>query len=323
MKYKKNLFAGILSTLILVTPVTSFAAETEDIGEGTKVYTDYITKDITAGKVALKLSIIDDPNSPVLQGIITTDGTHIKPYMQKSPIDNTNARMTWPSSYGVKLSVETGKFEVPTSEKIFKVAPVNTNKNSTVTNTIDYGIGGNIDISKDGPSAGSEGKIDWSRSVSYEQPNYETILEKNTTKDVVWNTKFVSFAHGNRAWTRDSIASFPKVSGNELFMKSSGASGSAINNFTPDNELPPLIQGGFEPNMVAVITADKKETYGPLTMKIVVNTDDYRLNWVTPFSWQGVNHKDIFYTNLSNHNQFNGDITVQCNIDWQNHRFIK
>ncbi|MGR5897542.1 hypothetical protein ACT7C8_01160 [Bacillus cereus] len=67
-----------------MTPVTSFAAETEDIGEGTKVYTDYITKDITAGKVALKLSIIDDPNSPVLQGIITTDGTHIKPYMQKA-----------------------------------------------------------------------------------------------------------------------------------------------------------------------------------------------------------------------------------------------
>ncbi|KXY25021.1 leukocidin family pore-forming toxin [Bacillus sp. FSL K6-0067] len=318
MNTRKLQFSGIVMACLsvgLFSLHNSSFADTNpvDIGSGAKVYTSYRTMDLPVGKLSLTLSIIDDPNADKLVGIVKTDGTHILPGTTKQENNKNYATFEWPSAYHLKLDLLSDPGEITSKAQFLKALPVNENLESTVTSTVSYNIGGSIKVSKTLDGTGTGSSV-WTESVSYKQPNYRTVLTANTEKETTWETSFISAMNqGFGPYNRDSNTFY----GNELFLKTRNGSGSAINNILSGSNLPPLIQGGFDPSMIAVIIADKSEKTTPIKISMDRDYDTYQVFWNAPISWYANNFKNTRTTKKYSY----GQNKWHYYIDWQNHKF--
>ncbi|MGR5863587.1 leukocidin family pore-forming toxin [Bacillus cereus] len=269
--------------------------------------------DLPVGKLSLTLSIIDDPNADKLVGIVKTDGTHILPDTRTQENSKNDAIFEWPSAYHFKLDLLSDPGEVTSKAQFLKVLPVNENLESTVTSTVAYNIGGGIKASATPEGSGTAGAV-WTESVSYKQPNYRTVLTKNTEKEATWDTSFISAMNqGSGPYTRDANNFY----GNELFLKTRNGSGTALHNILSGSNLPPLIQGGFDPSMIAVIIADKSEKSTPIKLSMDRDYDTYQVFWNAPISWYANNFKNTRTTTKYSYGQNKWNYY----IDWQNHKF--
>ncbi|PEQ51143.1 beta-channel forming cytolysin [Bacillus cereus] len=312
---KKLLQTLALSTMVISgvlvcgnsSTYASSAATIEDIGSNASITHSlntnfYSNQDI---KSSLKASFINDPNTDKKYVILSMDGSNIDSGFNRSD-GSHHARIYWTSAFNTSLEITSKD-----SAKFYKVAPKNEIETATVSSTVSYNIGGGLSIVS-GDVAVLMGNGAWSDTVTYEQPNYKTFLTNNTDKKVEWKVEFNKFNNrGYGFYTRDSNHI---LYGNELFMNSrTDPHIEAENNFISNNEFPGIIRFSFQPNMIAVIIANKNENLTNLTVKHSRNHDEYRLRYQHLVGWVGTNTKDLITS---------GGGPFNYKIDWQNNRII-
>lgn len=288
---------------------------TEDIGKDAKVFNVFSTLDDSQNKMkkSLKVSFIDDPNANKKIALISTDGSNIDADKQIPPGNGyMGSILQWSSEYHMGMELSGG------SSSFHKVSPINTIDTKTVSSTVGYTVGGTIKIGSSADSSISSG-ANWSTTTSYNQPDYKTILTKDTSKQVQWEVPFVSAMNqGYGPYTRDSNDS---IYGNQLFMKSRNANVWAKDNFLSSNEMPTLAAYNFSPGVLAVITADKSEKTSNLTVTFKRVSDNYYMDWIAFLGgyhasgagwWKGKNEKGKEKTSSSKYV-----------LDWENHNLIE
>lgn len=279
-----------------------------DIGQGAKVYNNLSTRFGNEKiKTSLSASFIDDPHSNKQIAVITTEGSNIDADRKISFPEQDSypgyyrATMHWASSYRVAM-------ELNGSGDFFKVSPTNTIDKKTVSSTIGYTIGGAI-----GSIPNSSNN--WSTSVSYEQADYKTVLKTDTNKKVEWTVPFVSAM--NQGWGPYDRDSFTVNYGNELFSKSRNGQVWAKDNFLSSDQMPALAAYSFSPAVVAVVIADKTDSFSELTVHLGRTQDSYKLQWHNELFglgfWVGSNEKDTSHATF----------TTKYILDWKNHKLVE
>lgn len=330
MKNKKNILKkmvlssiGISTSLALFPPVSAAQtiSKSEEIGKGATIFknisiSDDKTKDI---KTALEVSIIKDPNTNKQLAVISTDGSRIsanskrKNYPYKGHEDGyTDAETTWAASYGIQMDLTNPNQKA----QFFKIAPADATKEETVSNTIGYKAGGEIQTS--GPKVAGEGT--WSTTTSYKQSDYETKLINNSEKMVKWEILFnITHNSDGGEYRRDSD---DPPWGNQLFMKHRISSDAAKDNITPSALMPDLAARGFSPSVVAIIAADNNsEEQTDFKVTYIKSSDRYSMHWVPNVSiipvpsgfWLGKNEQNVSTVESSH----------EYTIDWKNHKLIE
>ncbi|PGT73849.1 hemolysin II [Bacillus cereus] len=335
----------VLSSAICVNP--AFAETTfksgEDIGKGAQQYTNYstISDGLSNIKASLKVTFVDDPNYNKQVAIISTEGTNIDagkeiinpntyfadPSLSRpdKPAGYFYSFLRWPSQYNMSMKLKDNG-----SAQFFSSAPNNTIDAKTVSSSASYVVGGNINISKGEPA--SSGSASFSTSVSYNQPDYKTIQESNTAKDISWRVPFVSAMNqGHGPYTMNSSDS---IYNNQLFMSDRNDHVNAKDNFISSDQMPALAAYNFTPGVIAVVIADKEENASKLNVTFGRHMTDYWLNWYAPLAltapspinadgtgfWQGGIRKvtDDGGTSQEENPSFSLDYT----LDWKTHKLI-
>lgn len=324
-KYKQALLATVATMTLGVSTLGStssaFAAEPkvsgqatssiEEIGKNASIHSNYSvsensTKDI---KTALKVSIIKDPNSDKQRAVISTDGSRIG--ANKTLINgwsDNHAAIKWASSYDIQMELPNQKQKATFHE----ISPKDEIKEKTVTNSVGYKIGGDIQTS---PSGSVAGEVNWSTNVSYNQADYITRLKKSDSHTVQWSVPFMNAMNGTYGpYDRESSDS---IYGNQLFMKSR-TSNNAIDNFIPTEQMPALSAEGFSPGVIAVIEVPKdSEELTDLTVTYTRHSDQYSLSWlnITGYfsNWVGFNTPNVSHA----------DSSQKYTIDWKNCKLIE
>ncbi|MGL4991627.1 MAG: beta-channel forming cytolysin [Sarcina sp.] len=270
--------------------------------QNTKQITNYTSTASTSEKnykATVDATFVDDKYSAEqttilsLKGFIPANKTITTIYKN----DGISGVMQWPSKY----KVEVHNPSVGKSVKIVDSLPKNSIDTKTINNSISYTIGGGIDT-KEGLAA-LNSNYTFSKSVSYDQPDYKTTQTRDSNELVRWNTDFTETKDGY------GLNSWNYLYGNEIFMKSRH-SGTATTNFSNDSELSSLITGGFSPNMGLVLTAPNgvKNSFIEVTLSKV--QDSYFMRSAGTH-WVGVNYPD---------NYFEEKETFKFKIDWKNHK---
>ncbi|MDA1775020.1 leukocidin family pore-forming toxin [Bacillus cereus] len=303
--------------------------DVKNIGDGAQVFTDVNVDESSEVymKTTLNVSFIEDPNSQKKFAVLTTEGSNIDSYgwdgggkQRPSPVGNGywRANMYWPSAYETNIKVlDTGAKD----PKFTNIAPKNGVTDTKITSTVGYTTGGTISA---GPApAGGTGGVNWSKSVSYDQPDYKTEVTQNTSNSVTWRVPFVSML--NQGWgpyTRDSNTnnSIGGYKGNELFIKSGDANVSAKDNFISADQMTPLVGYGFSPAMIGTLAVDTHDDVPTTTIEVTHTryVDDYEMHWadflVFPHAhWFGINYQD----------KDTQTFTTKYQLDWKNHTITK
>ncbi|GAC42377.1 beta-channel forming cytolysin [Paenibacillus popilliae] len=328
IKKKKSaqlLFKSVTAVAILLGSLTlhgaTISAEVAknspiDIGQGAMVYNNLSTsydKDKKI-KTSLNASFIDDPYTNKKIAIITTEGSNIDADKKISFNDQDkgyyNATLQWASSYRLAM-------ELNGSGEFFKVSPTNTIDTRTVSSTIGYTIGGSVSgIPTPVGNVPVPGRTsNWSTTVSYQQADYKTVLETDTDKKVEWKVPFVSAMNqGSGPYDRNSLTF---NYGNELFSKSRNSQVWAKDNFLASDQMPALAAYSFSPAVVAVVIADKSDSFSELTVHLGRTQDNYKLHWHSELFglgfWVGSNEKDTFQSTS----------TTKYILDWKNNQVVE
>lgn len=254
-------------------------------------------------RVTIDASFIDDKFSSEMTTILSLKG-FMPSKREIRSLFKSQGFMEWPFKYTVDVKNQS----LDESVKIVDSVPKNTIFNKDVTNSISYSIGGGIDISKESSgkasaSASLNANYAVSKSISYVQPDYNTVQLKDTNNIASWKTEF--------AETRDgyNIHSWNPVYGNQMFMRTR-YSGTSTDNFLPDYQLSSLITGGFSPNFGLVLTAPNGTKKSRIEISLGRQMNLYRIAWDT--EWQGKNWDYGFKSE-----------TVTFELDWENHTVRK
>lgn len=185
------------------------------------------------------------------------------------PKNNTlKGEMLWPQRYS------TAVYNIPLdkSVKITNSTPDNTIRSKEVSNSITYGIGGGIKMEGKQPGANLDANAAITKTISYQQPDYETAKTTSTVTGVNWNTNFTETRDG---YTRNS---WNPVYGNQMFMYGRYTS-NIRNNFTPDYQLSSLITSGFSPSYGLVLRAPKDVKKSRIKVVFARRSEIYQQNW--------------------------------------------
>ncbi|HHT7228592.1 TPA: leukocidin family pore-forming toxin [Bacillus cereus] len=251
----------------------------KNIGDGAQVFTDVNVDESSEVymKTTLNVSFIEDPNSQKKFAVLTTEGSNIDSYGwdgggKQRPSPNGNgywrANMYWPSAYETNIKVlDTGAKD----PKFTNIAPKNGVTDTKITSTVGYTTGGTISA---GPApAGGTGGVNWSKSVSYNQPDYKTEVTQNTSNYVTYRVPFFSML--NQGWgpyTRESNTnnSIGGYKGNELFIKSGDANVWAKDNFISADSMTPLVGYGFSLAMIGTLAVDTHDDVSTTTIQVTI-----------------------------------------------------
>lgn len=263
--------------------------------------TVYTSSDSAQGdkkiKSSVNVSFIEDPHNSELIALINIKG-FIPAKLQKKSSSSDWASMNWTSKYSVGVEIADNNEEVSLLESI----PTNKVETVKVKETMGYNIGGNISIIKGTPNISGKGGFSFSKSISYDQPDFKTIQTEDGTRRASWDVEFT--------YTKDGYDknSYNILYGNQLFMKSRYYN-SGIKNLTDDKDLSSLISGGFSPDIVIAVKAPKNiDSNTTLTLNYSNYMDDYYLEWSST-EWYGQNFAKQIPTT---------DKHVYT-IDWKNH----
>lgn len=274
----------------------------ETPSEGVKTFTssDTAYADYNCFKTNLSVTFIEDQHNNQLTALVSTEGSFIPSGLSRVG-GYYQADMYWPSKYYTTLTT----YDRNNRVKITKSIPTNQIDTVSVSETMGYSIGGSLSIEygKEGPKAGRgiNGSYTAQRSVTYDQPDYRTLLMKDSVNSASWEVAFNATKDG---YDRDS---YHGIYGNQLFMRYR-LYNTGINNLTTDNNLSSLIVGGFSPKVVIALTAPKGTEES--TVKVEYNrfNDQYRLRW-SGTEWYGENNRnsridsssESFILNWKNH----------------------
>ncbi|KEI01942.1 beta-channel forming cytolysin [Clostridium botulinum] len=305
MLYLKKIGSVIITSLLLslCTNLSSISANAAESKKEAQSYTatDVVTSPKGNIKSTLSVTFVEDPFDSQFTALVSTEGSFIPSGFIKKTSDYY-AEMLWPAVYDTLIESKSKRNSV----KITKSIPTNQIKAPTVSETMGYSIGGNISLEKSSQgeaktSAGISGSYNFSRSVNYDQPEYNTLLKNTTSNSAHWQ---VEYNANNGGYNRDSYNS---LYGNELFMKSR-LYNYGDKNLTDYNDLPSLITGGFSPKVVVALKAPKNTKTSVITVYYTRFNDKYDLDWDC-IQWFGRNLK------LFNETKFRSDFE----LDWKKH----
>lgn len=260
-------------------------------------------------KLVLDGTFIDDPSDNQLTLLLSSEGSFIPSGLEKTG-DYYTGKMIWPSTYNINAELVAVN---QSRANILKTTPINTIDTIDVSETMGYSIGGSIDIKGSSSGGGSvegggsiSGSYSASKTISYKQPDYQTILKTSTIDSSMWD---ITFNKDKQGYDRESWNS---IYGNQLFMRSR-YSNTGLENLTLDTDLSSLIVGGFSPKVLVALKRPRNvsdQNYGDILRLTLTRTmDKYDLQW-TNTEWRGTNTKN--YTSLSS--------SVEFSIDWQLHQ---
>ncbi|AYE34925.1 beta-channel forming cytolysin [Clostridium septicum] len=308
----KKIGVIILATITLLGMSSPFTCKVVKAAENTCVmesngdgvnkftYSDTAYADYNRFKTNLNVTFIEDSHTNQLTALVSTEGSFIPSGLTKVG-GYYDAQMYWPSVY--RTIVES--YDSQNKVKIARSIPTNQINTVSVSETMGYTIGGSLSVeaSKEGPKAGAElnGSYTAERSVTYDQPDYRTLLKSDSTNRAEWQVVFNANKDG---YDRDS---YHGIYGNQLFMRYR-LYNKGIDNLTTDNNLSPLISGGFSPEVVVALKAPKGTKTSAITVKYTRFSDEYKLNW-SGTEWYGTNNK---LNKLDNSSE-------TFVLDWENH----
>ncbi|MBE2140001.1 leukocidin/hemolysin toxin family protein, partial [Staphylococcus argenteus] len=203
-------------------------------------------------------------------------------------------RMIWPFQYNIGLTTKDSNVNV------INYLPKNKIESADVGQTLGYNIGGNFQSS---PSIGGNGSFNYSKTISYTQKSYVSEVDKQNSKGVQWGVKANSFV------TPDGQKS---AHDRYLFVQSpNGPTGSAREYFVPDNQLPPLIQSGFNPSFITTLSHEKGSSdTSEFEISYGRNLD---ITYATFFPRTGIYAE-------RRHNAFaNRNFVVRYEVNWKTH----
>ncbi|NTJ98465.1 hypothetical protein HQ633_12755, partial [Enterococcus faecium] len=209
--------------------------------------------------------------------------------------------MLWPYKYSTTIT----NISLDKPVKIIESTPSNTIKNKEVSDSIVYGVGGGVKLEGKTPGASLDANAAFSKTISYQQPDYETIKTSGTTQKTSWDTVFTETTDG---YTRTSWNS---LFGNGLFMVGLYTY-DVKKNFTPDYKLSQLITGGFSPEYGLVLNAPKEVKKSQIKVQLSRVSETYRQEW-TGFNWFGRNYLD------QNTSDWSSTSSLLFEIDWEKH----
>ena len=295
LKFKK-LMAILLATATLtgctisLNSVQAFAKENKKATaiEDLKVYnsTVAIQNNNANMKIVANAKFFEDSYDDKRTVFLSTDGSFINSDLKQQG-SYWYGSMYWASGYWCSMNV-TDRENTGGETQIVSSTPKNMIKSSRVSNTVGYSVGysvgGTIGVLKDAKTVTFTASYNQSQNISYDQENYTTLQDKDTTKEVSWKVQFDSMPNGL------GRHSFANPYGNEMFMNSR-LKNTGINNLTQLDKLPTLISGGFSPNFLIALKApkNKKETIVDVTLRR--QTDFYDLHWSVG-KWLGNNAYD-------------------------------
>lgn len=288
--YKIWLSIAVLSAMLTTVPVFANFSEdniigttTQEIDEHGNVKTiitvknqqieSYTSTDSGTAKnrstLTVNANFLNDKYSNELTKILSLNGFIPSGRKFIFPKNNTlKGEMLWPQRYS------TAVYNIPLdkSVKITNSTPDNTIRSKEVSNSITYGIGGGIKMEGKQPGANLDANAAITKTISYQQPDYETAKTTSTVTGVNWNTNFTETRDG---YTRNS---WNPVYGNQMFMYGRYTS-NIRNNFTPDYQLSSLITSGFSPSYGLVLRAPKDVKKSRIKVVFARRSETYQQNW--------------------------------------------
>lgn len=322
--YKIWLSIAVLSAMLTTVPVFANFSEdniigttTQEIDEHGNVKTiitvknqqieSYTSTDSGTAKnrstLTVNANFLNDKYSNELTTILSLNGFIPSGRKFIFPKNNTlKGEMLWPQRYS------TAVYNIPLdkSVKITNSTPDNTIRSKEVSNSITYGIGGGIKMEGKQPGANLDANAAITKTISYQQPDYETAKTTSTVTGVNWNTNFTETKDG---YTRNS---WNPVYGNQMFMYGRYTS-NIRNNFTPDYQLSSLITSGFSPSYGLVLRAPRDVKKSRIKVVFARRSETYQQNW-DGLNWWGRNFYDT-----KNPDSLS-KVTLTFELDWQNHR---
>ncbi|GJF59297.1 leukocidin/hemolysin toxin family protein [Staphylococcus argenteus] len=221
-----------------------------------------------------------------MQGFIKSRTTYSE--LKKYPYIK---RMTWPFQYNIGLKTKDPNVD------LINYLPKNKVETTDVSQKLGYNIGGSF---QSAPSIGGTGSFNYSKTISYTQKSYVTEVDSQNSKSVKWGVKANSFATDSG-----------QVSAYDQYLFAQDPTGpSARNFFVPDNQLPPLIQSGFNPSFITALSHERGKG----------DTSEFEITY-------GRN-LDATYAYISRdrlavdrkHNAFpNRNFTVKYEVNWKTH----
>lgn len=321
---KRIFFCAVLSGLMYTSPVQADFNEDNILGTTTverdeqgniktiitvknRTVESYSSNDTATSNnydmtATLNATFLNDKYSNNLTTILSLNG--FIPSGRKFSFPSNNSwlgSMLWPEQYSIKVMSES--LDKPV--KITDSTPTNTIRSKEVSDSITYGIGGGVKIEGKTPGVAADVNAAFTKTISYQQPDYETTKVKGTISESLWNTSFTETIDGyNRT-------SWNPVYGNQMFMYGRYTS-NIKNNFTPDYQLSPLIRGGFSPSYGIVMRGSKDVQKSRVKVIFMRTSETYEQSW-SGFNWVGRN-----FLNQSTSDWY-ASSTFLFEIDWQNH----
>ncbi|HDE6470009.1 TPA: Panton-Valentine bi-component leukocidin subunit S [Staphylococcus aureus] len=302
---KKRLLAATL-WLGIITPIATSFHESkadnniENIGDGAEVVkrTEDTSSDKWGVTQNIQFDFVKDKkyNKDALilkmQGFINSKTT----YYNYKNTDHIKA-MRWPFQYNIGLKTNDPNVD------LINYLPKNKIDSVNVSQTLGYNIGGNFNS---GPSTGGNGSFNYSKTISYNQQNYISEVERQNSKSVQWGIKANSF-----------ITSLGKMSGHDpnLFVGYKPYSQNPRDYFVPDNELPPLVHSGFNPSFIATVSHEKGSG----------DTSEFEITYgrnmdVTHATRRTTHYGNSYLEGSRIHNAFvNRNYTVKYEVNWKTH----
>ncbi|HHB0784458.1 enterococcus pore-forming toxin Epx [Enterococcus faecium] len=313
----------IISILLVSSPVSASFNEDNILGTTTKeTDEDGKTKTIITVKdrqiesytssdsatkenntsLTVNANFLNDKYSSDLTTIMSLNGFIPSGKQYYFPPNNTwVGNMYWPSQYKTTVSSES----LDQTVKIINTTPNNAIRNKDVSTSITYGVGGGVKVEGKTVGANIDANAAFTKTISYEQPDYETVQTQWTTDKTTWETNFTETTDG---YTRTSWNTFY---GNQIFMENPYTY-NVKNNFTPNYKLSPLIAGGFSPSYGVVLKAPKNTKKSIVTVYMSRINDTYQQYW-NGFNWVGRDFVDQSYSNWITNSNF------KYEINWEEH----
>lgn len=238
----------------------------DNIGDSGKVTKRTAVKYDGKSKItqSLQFDFIDDPNYDKNALVVKAMGSipsgeyfnYINPdgrYPQ--------AEFWFPAEYHIKLNVDDNN----QGTEVINSLPKNNVDTVNVDETMGYSIGGSITSQK---ALSLRGSYNYSKSISYKQENFKTILTDNTNnKATEWKVVADKLKYGDRIKAREDKYLFFKVDNNTDEKKpETYFAGTAF--------LPALIKSGFNPEFLTYLSNEKSNKKTKFKVEYKRNHDE-------------------------------------------------
>lgn len=302
--FKKKMLAATLSVGLiapLASPIQESRANTniENIGDGAEVIKR--TEDVSSKKWGVTQNVqfdfVKDKKYNKDALIVKMQG-FIKSRTAFTDVNGKGyeltKRMIWPFQYNIGLTTK------DPNVSIINFLPKNTIESSEVGQTLGYNIGGSFQST---PSIGGNASFNYTKTINYTQKSYVSEVEKQNSKSVRWGVKANSFVtpDGKKSAFDQNLFVWDLI----------GPGGTARDFFVPDNQLPPLVQSGFNPSFITTVSHEKDS--GDKSEFEITYGRNLDVTYATFFPRSGL------YADRRHNAYVNRNFVVKYEVNWKTH----